>query len=122
MSEKYKLQELAKDLGLASKEITDLLSQHSDTPKKNTASLDKEELDLVFEQLTQSHQEKNFDRYFSEKEYPMIQPGGSGKAQEGPEGKARRQGSRPAEVPTKEPGQGGRACQRGRFGEKTGSP
>lgn len=72
MSEKYKLQELARDLGLGSKEVTDLLGQHFENPKKNTASLNREELDVVFEQLTQERQEKDFDRYFAAKEYQMI--------------------------------------------------
>ena len=72
MSEKYKLQELARDLGLGSKEVTDLLGQHFESPKKNTASLNREELDVVFEQLTQEHQEKGFDRYFSAKEYQIV--------------------------------------------------
>ncbi len=72
MSEKYKLQELARDLGLASREVTELLSEHYDTPKKNTASLNGEELNVVFEQLTQSHEEESFDRYFGMSSYTLI--------------------------------------------------
>ena len=72
MSEKYKLQELARDLGLASREVAELLSERTETPKKNTASLNGEELNVVFEQLTQSHEEESFDRYFGMSSYTLI--------------------------------------------------
>ena len=72
MSKKIKLQEFARDMGLASKEVISLLGEYSDTPKKNTSALETDELNFLVEKLTQTHQDANFDRYFSAKEYPLI--------------------------------------------------
>ena len=53
---KYRVHEVAKDFGVPTKEITDILTQYATTPKNHMQALSDEELSLVFEYLTQHHQ------------------------------------------------------------------
>ena len=53
---KYKLSEVAKDFGLSNKEISEILGKYLKAPKSNAQALNEEELDVVFESLTQSRQ------------------------------------------------------------------
>ena len=61
---KYRLHEVAKDLNLQNKDVADLLSKYSDTPKKHMTALTDEELNIVFDYFTQQNQVENFDAYF----------------------------------------------------------
>ncbi|MBP3435320.1 MAG: translation initiation factor IF-2 [Clostridia bacterium] len=63
---KYRVSEVAKDFGVPSKEVIALLSRFSDTPKKSATALQEDELDLVFEYLTQKYNKDNLDEYFAE--------------------------------------------------------
>ena len=63
---KYKLGDLAKDLGAASKDIIEMLSAlEKGEAKKHTTPLAENELNLVLEQMTKNAQEDNFDAYFA---------------------------------------------------------
>ena len=63
---KYKLGDLAKDLGAASKDIIEMLSAlEKGEAKKHTTPLTENELNLVLEQMTTNAQEDNFDAYFA---------------------------------------------------------
>ena len=63
---KYKVADLAKDLGKQNKEIIDLLAEGTDEPKKKaTTALEAKDLDLFFNKLTLKNQVENFDRYFA---------------------------------------------------------
>ncbi len=62
---KYRVSEVAKDFGVPSKEVIELLGKYTDTPKKSATALTEEELDLVFEHFTQTRQVENFDAYFA---------------------------------------------------------
>ncbi len=61
---KYKVSDVAKDFGMASKEIIALLKEHFDEPKKTASALNEGELDVIFEVLTQQHASENFEAYF----------------------------------------------------------
>ena len=62
---KYKLGDLAKDLGAASKDIIEMLSAlEKGEAKKHTTPLAENELNLVLEQMTNNAQEENFNAYF----------------------------------------------------------
>ena len=50
---KYRVSEVAKDFGVPTKEVTELLARYFDTPKKSMTALEEQELDIVFESLTQ---------------------------------------------------------------------
>ena len=62
---KYRVSEVAKDFGAPSKEVIELLGKYVETPKKSATALTEEELDLVFEHFTQTHQVESFDAYFA---------------------------------------------------------
>ncbi len=53
---KYKVNELAKDFGMQTKQIIELLGAHFSTQKKSGQNLDDKELNFVFEYLTQKNQ------------------------------------------------------------------
>ncbi len=65
MMMKYRVSEVAKDFGVPSKEVVELLAKYVDTPKKSMTALDENELDIVFEYFTQKNEVENFDEYFA---------------------------------------------------------
>lgn len=62
---KYRVNEVAKDFGKTSKEVTTLLAKYFDTPKKSMTALEENELDIVFEYYTQKYEVESFDEYFA---------------------------------------------------------
>ena len=65
MTNKYKLSDLAKDFGVKSKDIIDIISSLTGNEKKSGATLDETEIALVFNKLTLDNQVKSFDAYFA---------------------------------------------------------
>ncbi len=65
---KYRVHEVAKDFGLQSKEIVELLKAYVPTVKKSMTALEEDELDIVFDYLTQKNQVESFDDYFAQGE------------------------------------------------------
>ena len=52
---KYRLKEVAADFGVAPKEIAEIVAKFSEKPKSNTQVLTDEELNCVFDYMTQKH-------------------------------------------------------------------
>ncbi|MBR5495773.1 MAG: translation initiation factor IF-2 [Oscillospiraceae bacterium] len=68
---KYKLNELAKDLGVSGKKIASIIEEKFGVEKKSQTSLEQNEINIVFELLTMENSVENFDAYFnSKKEKP----------------------------------------------------
>ena len=65
---KYRVHEVAKDFGVASKDIIALLKEHLNVEKKHMTALDEEELNFIFEYYTQKNQVLNFNEYFASKD------------------------------------------------------
>ena len=65
MTNKYKLSDLAKDFGMKSKDIADIVASLTGEGKKSGATLDETEVALVFNKLTLDRQVKSFDGYFA---------------------------------------------------------
>ncbi len=63
---KYKVNELAKDFGMQTREIIDILAKYSDAPKKSGQNLDEAELSLVLEYLTQHNQVSGLQVIFAD--------------------------------------------------------
>ena len=61
---KYRVHEVAKDFNVKSNGVIDLLGRYFDDPKKHQTALTDEELDIVFETLTQMKAVQSFDEYF----------------------------------------------------------
>lgn len=105
MNKKYKLNELAKDLGLTNAEVAECLEKLTGEAKKTVASLTPQEVWYVLEYFTQNNQVESFNEYFaanvkpvSEKKKekkPAVQ-----KAEKKPEAKAE---TRPEAKPEKKP-------------------
>ncbi len=62
---KYRVNEVAKDLGLTTKEVTTQLNRFVEPPKKAQTALKEDELDIVLECFTQSTALDSFDNYFA---------------------------------------------------------
>ena len=64
---KYRLKEIAADFGVSTKEITEIMGKFFEKPKSNTQVLAEEELDVVFDYMTQSHQIDSLEQVFAVK-------------------------------------------------------
>ncbi len=62
---KYRVSDVAKDLGVSGKEIIELLAKHFQPAKKSATALEENELDIIFEHYTQKHNTDNLDAYFA---------------------------------------------------------
>lgn len=67
---KYKVNELAKDLKIQTADVIDCLQQFNGEIKKNQSSLNSDEISFVLEYFSQKNQVKNFDAYFSDNVKP----------------------------------------------------
>jgi translation initiation factor IF-2 len=64
---KYRLKEVAADFGVAPKEIADIISKFYEKPKSNTQVLNDQELNVVFDYMTQKNQIKSLEQVFAAK-------------------------------------------------------
>ena len=68
MIAKYRVHEVARDLGVPSKEILDLLAKDFDGERKSMTALNEQELSLVLDHYTNQNQVESFDAYFADGE------------------------------------------------------
>ena len=76
---KYRVSDVAKDFGVPTKEIVELLAKYIQPAKKSATALEENELDIIFEHYTQKHNSDNLDAYFAtanekKKEEPKPKP------------------------------------------------
>ena len=107
---KYRVREVAKDFGLSSKEITEILTNYAAAPKSTMQVLTDEELSIIFEYLTQHHQIESLAEVFAE----GPQPGQ--KKQEAPKAAAPAKGGQQADKSAGQPAP--KPAGAGRQGEK----
>ena len=62
---KYRLKEVAADFGVAPKEISEIVAKFSEKPKSNTQVLTDDELNFVFDYMTQTHQIRSIEQVFA---------------------------------------------------------
>lgn len=62
---KYRVSDVAKDFGKPNKEITEILGNYLQAPKSNAQALQENELDVVFDYLTQHNQVESLDQVFA---------------------------------------------------------
>ncbi len=117
---KYKVNELAKDFGMQTKQIIEILGKYFPTPKKSGQNLEEQELNVVFEYLTQNNQVGSIQDIYADsprqekpaqekpaapvKDAPAAQPPKGGKA--APAAKdapAPAQGQQQAQKPQQQP-------------------
>ncbi|MGI5987101.1 MAG: translation initiation factor IF-2 [Dysosmobacter sp.] len=109
--EKYRVHEVAKDFGLPTKTITEILTKYATAPKNHMQVLTDHELSLIFDYLTQHNQVANIQAIFAEayQEKPAAktetkEESKSAPAKEKAEGKAapaKPQGTQPQAVAPK---------------------
>ena len=63
---KYRVHEVAKDFDMKSKDLINILSEFFEEPKKSMTALTEEELNVLFDVLTQRNQVESFDEYFAQ--------------------------------------------------------
>ncbi len=62
---KYRLKEVAADFELPAKEISEIVSKFFEKPKSNTQVLSEEELNVVFDYVTKTHQIDSLEQVFA---------------------------------------------------------
>ena len=67
---KYRVKEVAADFGRATKEITEILTKYSEKPKSPTQVLTDEELNIVFDYMTQNNQIASLEVVFATQPKP----------------------------------------------------
>ena len=88
---KYRVKEVAADFGVAPKEIVEILGKYLEKPKSNTQVLTAEELNLIFDYMTQHNQIASLEQVFAVK---PAQP----KAEEPKAAAPQQQAGRPAQT------------------------
>ena len=78
---KYRLKEVAADLGITPKEIGEILARFFEKPKSNTQILTDEELNVVFDYVTQTHQIDSLEQVFDVKPKEAPKPAPQAAAQ-----------------------------------------
>ena len=58
---KYRVHEVAKDFGVSTKEVVEILTEYCTAPKNHMQVLEDQELSVIFEYLTQHHQVANIE-------------------------------------------------------------
>ncbi|MBR7122644.1 MAG: translation initiation factor IF-2 [Oscillospiraceae bacterium] len=71
---KYRLKEVAADFGVATKEIAQVMEKFFEKPKSNTQVLTEEELNVVFDYMTQTNQIESLEVVFAVQPAPKAEP------------------------------------------------
>lgn len=64
---KYKLSEVAKDLNVSNKEVSEVLQKYLNVSKKPSAVLTEQELNIIFEHFTQANNLQSLDKYLAKR-------------------------------------------------------
>jgi len=109
---KYRVHEVAKDFGVATKVISQILTDYAETPKNHMQVLTTQELDVIFEYMTQHNQVGSLEEVFKaaapkeEKSAPAEKPAAK-KAEpaKAPAAKTESKGAKPQSAPAAAPQQ-----------------
>ncbi|MGN0536682.1 MAG: translation initiation factor IF-2 [Acutalibacteraceae bacterium] len=64
---KYKLSEVAKDLNVSNREVSEVLQKRLNVSKKPSAVLTEQELNIIFEHFTQANNLQSLDKYLAKR-------------------------------------------------------
>ena len=81
---KYRIKEVAADFGKQPKEIVEILGKYFEKPKSNTLILTEEQLNVVFEHITQNNQIESIAQVFAVAPAPKKEEPKAEKAKEEP--------------------------------------
>ena len=68
---KYRLKEVATDFGVTPKDIAEIMGNFFEKPKSNTQVLTEEELNVVFDYMTQLHPITSLEQIFAVQTAPV---------------------------------------------------
>ena len=71
---KYRLKEVAADFGVPAKEISQIVEDFFEKPKSTAQVLTEEELNVVFDVMTQNHQIESLAVVFAVQPKPKAEP------------------------------------------------
>ena len=108
---KYRLREVAADFGVTPKEIAQIIEKFFEKPKSNTQVLTEEELNVLFDYITQTNQIESLAQVFA------VQP----KAEE-PKPAPKAEAAAPKAQPQKNAGQAPQAAQKPQQPQQTQQP
>ena len=74
MSIKYRLKEVAADFGVATKEIGQIMEKFFEKPKSATQVLTDDELNVIFDYITQANQIDSLEVVFAVQPKPKVEP------------------------------------------------
>ena len=104
---KYRVKEVAADFGMAPKEVAEIIGIYFDKPKSNTQVLTDEQLNVVFDHITQKNQIESIAQVFAvapapKKEEPKAEQKPAAAKEEGKSApKAEEKPAKPKEEPRK---------------------
>ncbi len=115
MTKKYKVHEAAKDFGVPTKRLTDILGKYFPGEKKSQTALEEKELDILFDVLTAETAVESLESYFAQQraaapkkpaaqKAPAEKPAAAGKAaaaQQAPAAKKEKDPAKPMQARTK---------------------
>ena len=101
---KYRVKEVAADFGVAPKEIAEIVGKFFEKPKSNTQVLTDEELNVVFDYMTQNNQIESLEVVFAVQPKPQAEeaPKAEPKKEEKKEEKPKTEQQKPANQPKAE--------------------
>ena len=70
---KYRLKEVAADFGVTTKEVTEIISKFFEKPKSPTQVLTEDELNVVFDYITKTHQITSLEQVFAVQPKPKAE-------------------------------------------------
>ena len=91
---KYRVKEVAADFGITPKEVSEIIGKFGEKPKSYTQVLNDQELNVVFEHMTQKNQISSLEQVFAVKPAPKAEPKAEAKPAAAPQqqGQSRPQG------------------------------
>ncbi|MCQ2445724.1 MAG: translation initiation factor IF-2 [Clostridia bacterium] len=81
---KYRLNEVAKDFDVSSKEISSILAEYSEAPKSNQKVLEENELNIIFDVMTLTRTPSDFESAMKAAVHPEEKAPEAPKAEEAP--------------------------------------
>lgn len=103
--QKYRLREVASDFDTTPKEISEIVGSYFEKPKSNTQVLSDEELNVVFDSMTQKHPIDSLEQVFAVQPKEAAKPAGEKAAQSRGGHQQNRQENRQENRPTQKPAQ-----------------
>ena len=126
---KYRVKEVAADFGMAPKEISDIISKYYEKPKSYTQVLTDNELNAVFDHITQHNQIASLEQVFAVKPAPKAEPvkeapkaPAAERPQQNVQARPQQQGNRPQQPAQNRPQQQGNRPQQGNFQNRPQQP